>query len=77
MGVVPCRTRKVWRCVFDFLHDQNFLSALAAVIGPLAFFAAPTEEIEHLLFHDDVEVVEVETSVPAYASTEAELAEAA
>jgi hypothetical protein len=45
------------RLVLEFLTDQHFLSALAAAIGPLAFFAAPTEEIEHLLFYDDVEDV--------------------
>jgi hypothetical protein len=41
--------------VLELLADQQFLSALAAVIGPLAIFAAPTEEIEHLLFDDDAE----------------------
>ena len=40
--------------MFDLLTDQNFLSALATMIGPLAFFAAPTEEIEHLLFGEYV-----------------------
>jgi hypothetical protein len=40
--------------VLEFLSDQNFLSALAAMIGPMVFFAAPTEEIEQLLLHDDV-----------------------
>jgi hypothetical protein len=39
--------------VLEFLSDQNFLSALAAMIGPMVFFAAPTEEIEQLLLHDD------------------------
>jgi hypothetical protein len=41
--------------VLEFLIDQHFLSALAAAIGPLAVFAAPTEEIERLLYADDVE----------------------
>jgi hypothetical protein len=36
--------------VLDFLSDQNFLQALAALVGPLAFFAAPTEEIEQLVY---------------------------
>jgi hypothetical protein len=38
--------------VLDFLTDQGVQSAIAAIIGPLAFFAAPTEEIEHLLMAD-------------------------
>jgi hypothetical protein len=77
MGDVTPKTGKVRRNVFDFLHDQNFLSALAVAIGPLAFFAAPTEEIEHLLLHTDIEISETEVCVPAYATVEAELAEAA
>jgi hypothetical protein len=48
----------VWSgLVLEFLTDHHFLSALSAAIGPLAFFAAPTEEIEHLLFADDAEEV--------------------
>jgi hypothetical protein len=39
--------------VLEFLTDPQFLSAVAAAIGPLAFFAAPTEEIEALLHDDD------------------------
>ncbi len=30
--------------------DPGFLSALAATIGPLAVFVAPTEEIEAMIF---------------------------
>lgn len=41
--------------VLELLSNQDFLSALAAAIGPLAFFAAPTEEIEQLLFAQDLE----------------------
>ena len=40
--------------MLDLLTDQNFLSALATMIGPLAFFAAPTGEIEHLLYGEYV-----------------------
>jgi hypothetical protein len=40
--------------VFDFIINPDFLSALATIVGPLAFFAAPTEEIEHLLYADEV-----------------------
>ena len=43
-------TRKMGQGVFQLLTDQSFLNALAAVIGPLAFFAAPTEEIEQLIY---------------------------
>jgi hypothetical protein len=35
--------------LFDFLTNQHFLQALAVLVGPLVFFAAPTEEIEHLV----------------------------
>lgn len=38
--------------MWAIVTDPNFLSALSAVIGPLAFFAAPTEEIERLLVAD-------------------------
>jgi hypothetical protein len=41
--------------VLEFLTDQHFLNALAAMIGPLAIFVAPTEEIEHLVFGQDTE----------------------
>jgi hypothetical protein len=53
--------------VLAFLTDQSFLSAMAAAIGPLAFFAAPTEEIERLLFdgHTQEMVVEGVLEVPA------------
>jgi hypothetical protein len=36
--------------VLEFLTQQQFLHALAAFVGPLAVFAAPTEEIERMLF---------------------------
>ena len=36
--------------MLDFLFDGSLLSALALAAGPLAIFAAPTEEIEALLF---------------------------
>jgi hypothetical protein len=61
--------------VLEFLSDQNFLSALAAMIGPMVFFAAPTEEIEQLLLHDEsyeissqdvvVETADIELGVAA------------
>jgi hypothetical protein len=35
--------------LLDFLTDQHFLEALAVLVGPLVFFAAPTKEIEHLV----------------------------
>ncbi len=38
--------------MLEFLTDQSFISAMATIIGPLAFFAAPTEEIEDLLMAD-------------------------
>jgi hypothetical protein len=63
--------------VFDFLHDQNFLSALAAMIGPIAFFAAPTEEIEALLFVDVDGEVAREAIEPAYPTPKPAFAEAA
>jgi hypothetical protein len=45
--------------VLEFFADHQFLSALAAIVGPLVVFAAPTEEIEHLLFADDLETAMV------------------
>ena len=36
--------------MFDQFLDPSFLSALAATIGPLAVFVAPTEEIEAMIF---------------------------
>jgi hypothetical protein len=36
--------------VLDQFLDPSFLSALAATIGPLAVFVAPTEEIEAMIF---------------------------
>jgi hypothetical protein len=65
------------RLVLEFLTDQHFLSALAAAIGPLAFFAAPTEEIEHLLFHDDVDEVFVAAPAETAADEAFGVAEAA
>lgn len=60
--------------VLDFLTDQSFLNALAVMVGPLAFFAAPTEEIEHLLFHaDDI----VETTDIIFVTEEVTIAKAA
>ena len=44
------------------------------MVGPLAFFAAPTEEIEHLLFHaDDI----VETTDIIFVTEEVTIAKAA
>lgn len=63
--------------MFDFLFDQNFLSALAAMIGPLAFFAAPTEEIEHMLFHEDKACTDALETTPGMAQLDGKLAEAA
>jgi hypothetical protein len=63
--------------VFDLLTDHNFLSSLAAMIGPLAFFAAPTEEIEHLLLQEDAVEIEAKAAAPAYATTDSDLAQAA
>jgi hypothetical protein len=54
--------------VLAILADVQFLSALAGLVGPLAVFAAPTEEIEHLLLADEtrasVEPAFVETAAP-------------
>ena len=36
--------------MLDQFLDPSFLSALAATIGPLAVFVAPTEEIEAMIF---------------------------
>ncbi len=36
--------------MLDQFLDPGFLSALAATIGPLAVFVAPTEEIEAMIF---------------------------
>ena len=36
--------------MLDQFFDPGFLSALAAAIGPLAVFVAPTEEIEATIF---------------------------
>lgn len=36
--------------MLDQFFDPGFLSALAAAIGPLAVFVAPTEEIEAMIF---------------------------
>jgi hypothetical protein len=49
--------------VLEFLTEQQFLQALAALVGPLAVFAAPTEEIERMLFGVDTadEQIIVET----------------
>jgi hypothetical protein len=41
----------------SFFSDPQVLSALAAAVGPLAFFAAPTEEIERLLSGDQHEAI--------------------
>jgi hypothetical protein len=35
--------------MLEFLFDHSFLNALAAAIGPLAVFIAPTQEIEAIL----------------------------
>jgi hypothetical protein len=35
--------------VLDQFFDPSFLGALAAAIGPLAVFVAPTEEIESMI----------------------------
>ena len=63
--------------MFEFLVDQNFLSALAVTIGPLAFFAAPTEEIEHLIFFDDADVGDEAIAVPDFIPIDADIAKAA
>jgi hypothetical protein len=63
--------------VFDFLLDQNFLSALATVIGPLAFFAAPTEEIERLLMGEVDNEVSGEETIPDTAAEVMGIAKAA
>lgn len=63
--------------MFDFLTDQNLLSALAAMIGPLAFFAAPTEEIEYLLFSDTAEIASEATFEPDLMPIGVSVAEAA
>jgi len=45
--------------VLDQFLDPGFLSALAAAIGPLAVFVAPTEEIEAMIFdsYSDVDTL--------------------
>ena len=46
--------------MLDQFIDPGFLSALAAAIGPLAVFVAPTEEIEAMIFDSDAGVAGVE-----------------
>ncbi len=45
--------------MLDQFLDPGFLSALAAAIGPLAVFVAPTEEIEAMIFdsYSDVDTL--------------------
>jgi hypothetical protein len=45
--------------MWALFSDPGFLSAIAAGIGPLAFFAAPTEEIERLLLASEPEAIVV------------------
>ena len=40
--------------MLDQFLDPGFLSAVAATIGPLAVFVAPTEEIEAMIFDGSV-----------------------
>jgi hypothetical protein len=42
--------------MLDFLFDHGFLDALAAAIGPLAVFIAPTQEIESILAQSPLKV---------------------
>ena len=63
--------------MFEFVTDQTFLNALAMVIGPLAFFAAPTEEIEHLLFASDLDVIDEDLALPAFIPSDLGVAKAA
>lgn len=41
--------------MLDLFFDPGFLSGLAAAVGPLAFFVAPTEEIEAMIFDSQAE----------------------
>jgi hypothetical protein len=63
--------------VLAFLTDHSFLSALATLVGPLAVFAAPTEEIEHLLMTDDSDEVMVVAVAEALDVDHGGIAEAA
>jgi hypothetical protein len=63
--------------VLEFLTDQNLLGAMASIIGPLAFFAAPTEEIEHLLMADMASDAVMRLSNPEVIETDAGLPKAA
>ena len=43
--------------MLDQFFDPGFLSALAAAIGPLAVFVAPTEDFEAMIFDFNAGVV--------------------
>lgn len=62
--------------MLDFLTDQNFLSVLSLAIGPLAFFAAPCEEIELLLLSGDMTVDVNEADAADVPAIEVQLAPA-
>jgi hypothetical protein len=59
--------------MFEFLTDQNFLNALSLAIGPLAFFAAPCDEIELLLLSGDMGVDTLHAGVGDLQSLEGDL----
>jgi hypothetical protein len=63
--------------VLEFLTDQNFLGAMATIIGPLAFFAAPTEEIEHLLMAETASDAVASLSNPEFIELSPSLPKAA
>lgn len=62
--------------MFEFLTDPNFLNALSLAIGPLAFFAAPCDEIELLLMSDDVAEGNLDAGVADLQSAQGDLAAA-
>jgi hypothetical protein len=48
----------------DLFNDPQLLSALSAFLGPLAFFAAPTDKVEELVYGPDDGVDDCEANLP-------------
>ena len=63
--------------MLEFLSDPNFLGAMAGLVGPVAFFAAPTEEIEYLIHHSDLAVCEDAAHAPDFVPVTDGIAKAA
>ena len=63
--------------MLEFLSDPNFLGAMAGLVGPVAFFAAPTEEIEYLISHSDLTVCEDQAYEPNFVAVTDGIAKAA